>query len=152
MLTRKGTWRQVWRETKTFRVWTTKQSWRQKSKARPWFDFTNIFTCIFYAFSSQKHKSQSSCQYLFSLLGSAHVKAVRRTLMKLSPWFNFINMLTCIFYEHRSQKRKNSVKLSVSFYILGSVHAIYFYNTITARYFRECLQCLCMISLFPWAC
>jgi len=48
------------------------------------FDFTNIFTRRFYAFSSQKRKSQSSRQYLFTLLGSARVKAVRRTLMKLS--------------------------------------------------------------------
>jgi len=47
-------------------------------------DFTNIFTRRFYAHSSQKHKSQSSRQYLFTLLGSARVKAVRKTLMKLS--------------------------------------------------------------------
>jgi len=49
------------------------------------FDFTNIFTRRFYAFSSQKRKSQSSRQYLFTLLGSTRVKAVHRTLMKLSP-------------------------------------------------------------------
>ena len=45
MLTRRG--RQVWRETKTFRVWTTKQSWRQKSKARPWFNFINVLRTAF---------------------------------------------------------------------------------------------------------
>ncbi len=48
-------------------------------------DFTNIFTNRFYGHSSQKHKSQSSRQYLFTLLGSARVKALRRTLMKSSP-------------------------------------------------------------------
>jgi len=68
--------------------------WRRKSfndKLLNWLstpsgvDFTNIFTRRFYARSSQKRKSKSSRQYLFTLLGSARVKAVRRTLMKLSP-------------------------------------------------------------------
>ncbi len=54
-------------------------------KSTPGVDFTNIFTRRFYARSSQKRKSQSSWQYLFMLLGSACVKAVRRKLMKLSP-------------------------------------------------------------------
>jgi len=51
----------------------------------PGVDFTNIFTSRFYVHSSQKRKSQSSRQYLFTLLGSERVNAVRRTLMKLSP-------------------------------------------------------------------
>jgi hypothetical protein len=50
-------------------------------------DFTNIFMRRFYARSSQKLKSQSSHQYLFTLLGSGRVKAICRTLMKLSPWW-----------------------------------------------------------------
>ncbi len=33
----------------------------------------------------QSIRTQSSCQYLFMLLGSTSVKAVHRTLMKLSP-------------------------------------------------------------------
>ncbi len=54
----------------------------------PWVDFINIFTHSFYNCSSQKRKSQSSCKYLLTLLGSAHVKAVHRMLMKLSPAYN----------------------------------------------------------------
>jgi len=44
------------------------------------------FTYSFYARRSQKCKKiQLSHKYLFTLLGSASVNAVRRTLMKLSP-------------------------------------------------------------------
>jgi hypothetical protein len=38
-------------------------------------------------------KIQLSCQYLFTLLGSALVKAARRTLMKLTPDVNIIIIL-----------------------------------------------------------
>ncbi len=62
---------------------------------------------------------QSSCQCLFTLLGSTSVKAVCGILMKLSPGVNFINICMCSF-NARSSKRKNSIKLSVSFYALGS--------------------------------
>jgi hypothetical protein len=45
-----------------------------------------IFTPSFYARSSSKRiRTQSSCLYLFTLLGSTSVKAVHRTLVKLSP-------------------------------------------------------------------
>jgi len=48
--------------------------------------FHQRFTCSFYTRRSQKRKRiQLSHQYLFTLLGSASVKVVRRTLMKLSP-------------------------------------------------------------------
>jgi len=48
--------------------------------------FHQRFMCSFYACRSQKRKkTQLSHQYLFTLLGSVQVKAVRRTLMKLSP-------------------------------------------------------------------
>jgi len=43
-------------------------------KLTPWLNFTNIFVRI-----------QSSCQYLFMLLGSTGAKAARRMLMKLTP-------------------------------------------------------------------
>ncbi len=33
---------------------------------------------------------QSSCQYLFTLLGSSVAKAARRTLMKLTPCCNYM--------------------------------------------------------------
>jgi len=53
-------------------------------------NFTNIFTRSFYVCSSKKRNSQSSCQCLFTLLGSVNVKAVQRTLMKLSHEVGFI--------------------------------------------------------------
>jgi len=37
---------------------------------------------------------QSSCQYLFTLLGSTGAKAACRTSMKLTPKVNFTNLLT----------------------------------------------------------
>jgi hypothetical protein len=47
--------------------------------------FHQCITRSFYARRSQKHKNaQLSQQYLFTLLGYARVKAVRRTLMKLT--------------------------------------------------------------------
>ncbi len=39
----------------------------------------------FYTCRSQKRKNLSSCQYHFMLLGSAHVKAAQKTLMKSPP-------------------------------------------------------------------
>jgi len=42
----------------------------------------------------QSVRTQSSCQYLFTLLEPMSVKAVHRTLMKLSPSVNFINIVT----------------------------------------------------------
>ncbi len=57
----------------------------------------------------------------FKLLGSASVKAVRRTLMKLSPCLNFINIL-CKAYTHADPKStNNTVKWSVFFALFGSV-------------------------------
>ncbi len=43
-------------------------------------DFINIFTPI----APQSVETQSSGQYLFTILGSTRVKAVHRTLMKLA--------------------------------------------------------------------
>jgi len=40
---------------------------------------------------------QSSCQYLFTLLGSTGVKAARRMLMKLTPGVDFYNILCATF-------------------------------------------------------
>jgi len=62
---------------------------------------------------------QSSCQYLFTLLGSTGSKAAGRTLMKWTPGLNFTNIFTYSFYARSSQKRKNLIKLSVSFYAFG---------------------------------
>ncbi len=50
----------------------------------PWCQCHHHFTRSFYACRSQKHKKDWQLNVFFTLLGSASVKAVRRTLMKLS--------------------------------------------------------------------
>jgi hypothetical protein len=59
-----------------------------------WCQFHQHFTYNFYARRCQKRKKiQLSHKYLFTLSGSASVKAVCRTLMKLSPsnFFRYID-------------------------------------------------------------
>jgi hypothetical protein len=46
-------------------------------------NFINVLRTAF----THAQKSQSSCQYLFTLLGSTGAKAARRTMMKLTPGF-----------------------------------------------------------------
>jgi len=50
----------------------------------PGLNFTNIFTA-FTPVAPKSVRIQSSCQYLFTLLGSTGAKAAHRTLMKLTP-------------------------------------------------------------------
>jgi len=47
-------------------------------------DFTNIFTPSFWTHGAQKRKKTNDLTAFLTLLGSARVKAVHRTLMKLS--------------------------------------------------------------------
>jgi len=44
---------------------------------------------------------QSSCLYLFTLLGSTRAKAEHRMLIKLTPGVNFINSLWADFYTSK---------------------------------------------------
>ncbi len=53
-----------------------------------WAQFHQRSTCRFNSRSSQKGKKIDNFTVSFTLLGSAHVKAVRRTLMKLTPGRN----------------------------------------------------------------
>jgi len=48
-------------------------------------DQGSISSTAFVPVAPQSVRTQSSCQYLFSLLGSTRVKPVHRILMKLSP-------------------------------------------------------------------
>ncbi len=48
-------------------------------------NFINVLRTAFTHADPESVRIQSNPQYLFTLLGSAHVKAVRRTLMKLTP-------------------------------------------------------------------
>jgi len=48
-------------------------------------NFINVILAVFTPADPKIVKIQLSHQYLFTLLGSAGVKALRRTLMKLTP-------------------------------------------------------------------
>jgi hypothetical protein len=79
-----------------------------------WGQFHQCFTCSFYACRSQKRKKiQLSHQYLFTLLGSACVKAV------FTPGLNFINILCTAFTLAEPISIKNSQVISL-FTLLGS--------------------------------
>jgi len=53
-----------------------------------WCQFHQYFTRSFYSRGSQKRKKiQLSHQYFFTLSGSASLKAVRTTLIKIDTWF-----------------------------------------------------------------
>ena len=57
---------------------------------------------------------QSSCQYLFTLLGSTSTKAVRRMLMKLSLSVKFHQHFTCTYlYENAFLPKRNQKKTFV---------------------------------------
>jgi len=67
--------------------------------------FHQRFTYSFYARRSQKRKKiQLSHQYLFMILGSLSVKAVRRTLMKLSQGDSNRHVHTCIHRGTQTHK------------------------------------------------
>ncbi len=53
--------------------------------APPGVDFTNIFMPSLCLHGAQKRKKIDDLTAFFTLLGSARIKAVCRTLMKLSP-------------------------------------------------------------------
>jgi len=60
----------------------------------------------------QSVRTQSSCQYLFTLLKSARVKAVRRMLMKLSPRFDFTIILRPAFCLYSFTRKLQSQNVS----------------------------------------
>jgi len=49
------------------------------------------------------------------LLGSSHIKASRKMLVKLTPGLNFINVLRTAFTHVDPECKKNPVKSIVSF-------------------------------------
>jgi hypothetical protein len=78
-------------------------------------DFINVLRTAFTHVVPQSVRTQSSHQYLFTLLGPTSVKAVRRTLMKLSPGVNFINMFMRSFHALRYQKQNKDWRLGYLF-------------------------------------
>ena len=57
----------------------------------PWSQFHQHFTCSFYTRRSQKRKNDSQLKQLFSLSGSACVKAACKMLVKLTPGGEFVS-------------------------------------------------------------
>ncbi len=53
----------------------------------------NIIRTAFMPVAPKRVRIQSSCQCLFTLLGSTGVKAVRKTLVKLTPCVDITNVL-----------------------------------------------------------
>ena len=77
--------------------------------------FQQCFMHNFYAGRSQKRsKIKLSHRYLFTLSGSASVKAVHRTLMKLNLGVNFTNILCSTFIRKDTKSTK-----TVFFLFLG---------------------------------
>jgi len=72
----------------------------------------------FNARKSQKHKKCSQVVSLFALLGSAHVKAVRKMLVKLTRGVNFINILLKAFMFVGPKSAEKTDKLTVFFALL----------------------------------
>ena len=54
-------------------------------KLRPVVDFINLQLTAFALVDPKSVRIQSSCQYLFTLLGSTGAKAANKMLMKLTP-------------------------------------------------------------------
>jgi len=67
-----------------YRVVVAILRWSSASVLVSGVDFTNIFSRNFCARRSQKHKKTAHLTVFFTLLGSAGVKVVCRTLMKLA--------------------------------------------------------------------
>ncbi len=75
-------------------------SWDKRAAAalqRPGVNFINVLRTAFVLVEPESIRTQSSCQYLFALLGSASVKAVYRMLKKSTPCINFTNILCAAF-------------------------------------------------------
>jgi len=64
-------------------------------------NFTNVLRTAFMLVDPKKHKKQLSHQYLLYALGSASIKAVLRTLMKLSPAEDIDGFVTVLSINNR---------------------------------------------------
>jgi hypothetical protein len=103
---------------------------------QPGVNFTNkTYLCAaFTPVAPQSVRTQSSCQYLFTLLGSTSVKAVRRMLMKLSLGVKIYSLLALIanaVWHYLVQK----MSFSFSNKTVPNL-------TITSNFYVDALQCL----------
>jgi len=82
-----------------------------------WVNFIHIlqaaFTCEGPKRSQVNNKRQSCHQCHFALLGPAHVKAARKTLMKLTPRFNFIFSIFSGMLSSDRQTKKQTYQFCV---------------------------------------
>jgi hypothetical protein len=85
----------------------------------------------------QSIRTQSSRQYLFTLLGSTRVKAVRRMLVKLSHFLPF-----CIYHSYFLPFYL-SMHLFINLFISPSFNSFYFFTS----YLSICLSLYCLIFL-----
>ncbi len=84
----------------------------------PGVDFINILRTAFTPAVLLRVRTQSSCQYLFTLFGSTGVKVVHRMLGKLSPGVSFINVLRAVFMLVDPKSAKKTDIFTVFFAIL----------------------------------
>ena len=86
-------------------------------KLTPGFNFINVLHAVFMRSDLESIKIQLHHQNIFTLLGSAHLKAAGRTMMKLTPGLNFINVLRTAFTrtDPKSVKRQSSCQSFLHF-------------------------------------
>jgi hypothetical protein len=79
---------------------------------------------------AQKHKKDSEVLNFFTLLGTTHLKAVHRTLMKLDPGVNFINTLARLFCTKVSSAAFLWLHLALLFLVDSSTAWVNFTNIL----------------------
>ncbi len=77
---------------------TKKAGHKMLVQLTPCVNFINVLRTAFALVDPESVRTQSSHQYLLTLLGSTSVKAVRRMLMKSTPRVKFINILCKCFF------------------------------------------------------
>jgi hypothetical protein len=70
--------------------------------------YVQKFTCNFCTGGAQKRKKDSQVVNLFTLLGSACAKAVRKYVGEIDPWFLFqLNLLWSCFFTNANRSSKD---------------------------------------------
>jgi len=103
-------------------LWYKKGPHKTMMKLTRGLDFINVLRTAFTPVVPQSVRTQSSHQYLFTLLGPTSVKAVRRTLMKLTPDSDILIAFACfvfVFLIRHSDKQHISLFLCLN---LGKSH------------------------------
>ena len=83
-------------------------------------NFTNVLWAAFMRADPKSAKKTVKLSSFIALLGSASVKAARRTLVELNPGVNFTNILRAAFTRADPKSAKKLLNLTVFFALLGS--------------------------------